>query len=154
MKKWLIILGLGIIFILLFIISTYQSSISPLTKEKKLAEELAISEGYLKNVATSDYYHGKEDAIVLIGKDDINEEMIAWVQDEDIIVRKKSEGLTKTEVIDKVISERNPKEIHKVKLGIENKIPLWEVVYIDNQGRFNYYYAAFENGELLKRYSI
>lgn len=154
MKKWLVILGLCIIFLSLFFISTYQSSLSDLNDDKKQAEELAISQGYLKTVSSADYYHGKEQAIVLTGKDDSNEEMIAWIQDGKIIARKKSEGLTRSEIIAKVKSERAPKEIHKVKLGIENKIPLWEVVYIDEQGRFNFYYAAFENGDLLKRYSI
>ncbi|MEH6939476.1 DUF5590 domain-containing protein [Bacillus sp. JJ664] len=154
MKKWLIILGLGIVFLALFFISTYQSSLSPLNDDKKKAVELAVKQGYIKTVASSDYYHGKEQAIVLTGKDDTNNEIIAWVQDGNIIARKKSEGLTKQEIIEKVTNERDPKEIHKVKLGIENKIPLWEVVYIDKQGRFNFYYAAFENGELLKRYSI
>ncbi|WP_088069153.1 cell wall elongation regulator TseB-like domain-containing protein [Gottfriedia luciferensis] len=154
MKKWLVILGLSIIFLLLFLIATYQSSVSKLTDDKKSAEELVLNDGYLKSVDHSDYYHGKEQAIVLSGKDESNNEMIAWVQDGNVITRKKSEGLTEKDIIDKVTKERNPKKIHKVKLGIENKIPLWEVVYIDQNGRYNFYYAAFENGELLKRYSI
>ncbi|MFF2875662.1 DUF5590 domain-containing protein [Gottfriedia sp. NPDC057991] len=154
MKKWLVILGLSIIFLSLFLIATYQSSISKLNDDKKHAEELVLNQGYLKSVEASDYFHGKEQAIVVSGKDDANNEMIAWVQDGEVITRKKSEGLTQKQIIDKVVSERNPKKIHKVKLGIENKIPLWEVVYIDQDGRYNFYYAAFENGELLKRYSI
>ncbi|WP_088044121.1 DUF5590 domain-containing protein [Bacillus sp. EAC] len=154
MKKWLVILGLSIIFLALFLISTIQSSLSPLNNEKSKAEDIVLNEGYLKNVSSSDYYHGKEKAVIVRGKDNSNKEIIAWVQGEDVIVRKKSDGLSKEEIIQKVVSERGPKEIHKVKLGIENKIPLWEVVYIDQNGRYNFYYAAFENGELLKRYSI
>ncbi|MFB7140871.1 MULTISPECIES: DUF5590 domain-containing protein [unclassified Bacillus (in: firmicutes)] len=154
MKKWLVILGLSIILLSLFLVSTYQSATSKVNDDKKNAEELVVKQGYLKTVQHSDYYHGKEQAIVVSGKDNANNEMIAWIQDGNVITRKKSEGLTQKQIIDKVVNERSPKKIHKVKLGIENKIPLWEVVYIDQNGRYNFYYAAFENGELLKRYSI
>lgn len=154
MKKWLLILGLSIIFLSLFIISTYQSAISPLTKKKNHAEDLVVNQGYMKKVTGSDYFNGKENAVVIYGIDDSDDKVIAWVQDGNVIVRKKSEGLTKSDIVKQVVNEKHPKEIHKVKLGIENKIPLWEVVYIDQNGRYNFYYASFENGELLKRYSI
>ena len=39
------------------------------------------------------------------------------------------------------------KEILKVKLGVENNIPLWEVTYIDDDNRYSYYNLAFQDGQ-------
>ena len=154
MKKLIIILSLGFIFILLLIVFMYQSAMSPLNNQKQKAETVVVDGGYIKTVESSDYYYGKEHAIVIQGENKDHKKTIAWVQNKKVITRNASEGLTKKQIMTQVQKERNPQEIVKVKLGIENNIPLWEVEYIDHSGHYNYYYASFKNGQLLKRYSI
>ncbi|WP_257063101.1 hypothetical protein [Priestia megaterium] len=42
-----------------------------------------------------------------------------------------------------------------MRLGIENKKPLWEVTYVDKDKKhLTYYYLDFSSGEFIKRYSL
>lgn len=74
----------------------------------------------------------------------------------ETIVRKKSEGISEKEALQRTIEQvgddskehkSKPKEILKIKLGFENNIPLWEVTYIDDENRYSYYYLAFKDGQ-------
>jgi len=154
MKKLIIILSLGFVFILLLFVFLYQTAMSPLKSQIQKAETTVVDDGYIKTIDSSDYYFGKEHAIVIQGENKDHKKIIAWVQNKKVTTHNASEGLTKKQIMNQVQKERNPKEIVKVKLGIENNIPLWEVEYIDHAGHYNYYYASFKNGQLLKRYSI
>lgn len=66
----------------------------------------------------------------------------------------KSEGISEKKAIQIVASERKPKEFVKVKLGAENDVPLWEITYIDQEGRYTYYYLEFQDGKYAGYYSI
>ena len=70
--------------------------------------------------------------------------------------KEKSEGISEKDALQRTIEQvgdeskepkSKPKEILKVKLGVENNIPLWEVTYIDDDNRYSYYNLAFQDGQ-------
>jgi uncharacterized protein YpmB len=71
------------------------------------------------------------------------------------VLKKASSGITKEKAISIVKNDKNPQEIKSVRLGIENKKPLWEVTYVDKDKKhLTYYYLDFSSGEFIKRYSL
>ena len=104
-----------------------------------------------------DYYNGKSAYIVVQGTDEKENNLsFGCLRKRDTVVRKKSEGISEKEAIQRTIeqvgneskeSKSKPKEIMKVKLGFENDVPLWEVTYIDDDNRYSYYYLEFKDGK-------
>lgn len=65
----------------------------------------------------------------------------------EIVTRFKRDGITESEALTILKSERDPQEIRSVKLGLEDNIPIWEIIYIDSDNRLTYHKLYFENGK-------
>lgn len=108
------------------------------------------------NLKQVNFYHGTESYQVFEGTNAAAKEVFIWITKslDNQIVMGKNAGLGFAEVTQFVEQELNPKEIISIKLGIENSIPLYEIIYIDDQDRYSYYYISFKDGTYLKHYHL
>lgn len=145
-----IILGWGVFYLYTNVSEPIQNS-----------EDEALS--YLKANATEftdmkqvNFYHGSESYQVFEGINEASEEVFIWVAKslDNHIVKEKGAGLKIEEVILYTEEELKPKEIISIKLGIESSLPLYEIIYIDDQDRYSYYYISFKDGTYLKHYHL
>jgi uncharacterized protein YpmB len=150
MKKWII----GIVIIVLVCViwignSIYQAALEPLQKAEEKANETALEETAIKTIDESYTYFGTNTYQVVLGKTDKDKKMIAWVPEDEgeIITRFQSDGITEKEAVSIVKEERSPKEIRSIKLGIEDNIPIWEIIYIGSDDRLTYHKLYFETGK-------
>ncbi|CAM3868326.1 peptidase M4 [Bacillus cereus] len=165
MKKWIFAIIIVIVASGIYGAYVYNKAMeNKIPKESKVVE-IAKEKAKLTKVKSVDYFNGKSSYTVVQGTDEKGEQIIVWVPEKkgDTIVRKKSEGISEKEAIQRTAeqvddgskeSKSKPKEILKAKLGVENNIPLWEVTYIDDENRYSYYYLEFKDGKFLRRYSI
>ncbi|KFZ41876.1 copper amine oxidase [Anoxybacillus flavithermus] len=133
-------------------IDAYSDAISSKNESEQRAMKQAEKKGiiHITDVYT---YRGSDVYIIVIGKNDKDEQMIAWVTEKGRVVdvRKASEGITKQQAQSSV-KPYHPREVVSVKLGMEKGVPLWEITYIDERDRYSFYYVRFEDGTFLKRY--
>ena len=156
MKKWIFAITIVIVAIGLYGVQIYSATMDKKIPKESKAVEIAKEEGKLTEVTDVDYYNGKSAYAVVQGLNEKEEEIIVWVPEKkgNVLVRKKDEGISEKKALQIVESERHPKEFVKVKLGAENDVPLWEVTYIDQEGRYTYYYLEFQDGKYAGYYSI
>ncbi|MEH7388382.1 DUF5590 domain-containing protein [Bacillus sp. JJ1521] len=152
MKKWIIgILVLLLVFIIWRGINIYQSALEPLNIAEVKGNEIALEKTSIKTIEESYTYFGTKAYQVVIGKNDKDEKMIAWIPQKkgEIVTRFKRDGITENEALAILKSERNPQEIRSAKLGLEDNIPIWEIIYIGDDNRLTYHKLYFETGKYL-----
>lgn len=155
-KKWLFI----IIFVIAVVIGIfayfYMSIRSPIKEDAKRAVEYVLEHTEIVQVDKTEFYNGTRDYQVIFGKDKNGTEWIVWYNDEekDVIKRKKADGLSEQDVLKIVKKELNIEKTEKIRLGIENRLPVYEVIYLEDGDRFAYYYLTFDDGTFVKRYSL
>lgn len=150
------------ILIIIFIFIIWQtgqffSSIKETVRETENDALSYLEENIeIKEVVSADFYHGSESFHVFQGLDETGEEIIIWIPStlETYTLRPKKEGLSIDEVRQFVEQELNPKELVSIKLGMENTIPLYEIIYIDQEDRYSYYFVSFKDGSYLKHYHL
>lgn len=150
MKKWIIwILVLLLIIITWTGISIYQSALKPFNNAQSKGNEIALEKTAIETIEESYTYFGTKAYQVVIGKNDKGEKMMAWIPEKDgeIVTRSERDGITEKEAIAILKREREPQEIRSVKLGIEDNIPIWEIIYIGSDNRLTYHKLYFETGK-------
>ncbi|MEH7224316.1 DUF5590 domain-containing protein [Bacillus sp. JJ1566] len=150
MKKWII----GILILLLIItiwrgVNIYQTALDPLIKYEAKGNEIALDKTPIETIEDSYTYFGTKAYQVVIGKNDKDEKLIAWIPEKkgEIVTRFESDGITENEAVAILKKERNPQEIRSVKLGLEDNIPIWEIIYIGSDNRLTYHKLYFETGK-------
>ena len=146
-------------FIILFLVGVgifskvYFSSMKPVNAAEKKAVSLAKEKVKLSEVEDFHVYNGTETVHVIEGRNEQDEEIIVWIPEKSkkVFVDKKKNGITKQDAIDRLLTEKNPKKIISVRLGMEKNIPLWEIYYRSQNNLINYYYVHFNTGEWLKK---
>ncbi|MFS0822986.1 DUF5590 domain-containing protein [Bacillus sp. 1P02SD] len=150
MKKWIIgILVVLLVFIIWKGVNIYQSALEPLNEAETKGNKIALEKTQIETIDDSYTYLGTKAYQVVIGKNDEGEAMIAWIplKKGEIVTRFKREGITEKEALAILKSDRNPQEIRSVKLGLEDNIPIWEIIYIGSDDRLTYHKLYFENGK-------
>jgi len=158
MKKWGIIISLFLILVGLGASNLYFKALQPKRDAEKQAVQKAREAYDLAEVSSTDTYYGSRTYYIVKAKNKKNEKVIVWVpknvKKHDMIVRKENSGISRDKVISIVQKERSPEKIKSIRLAMENKLPMWEVTYVDEKNSFTYYYVDFQTGEFLKRYSM
>ncbi|MBY6035725.1 DUF5590 domain-containing protein [Fictibacillus nanhaiensis] len=151
-KKWILIV-VGLLIIASWQVYYLYNGVHAKPQENEAkAAEIAKKEKNLVSVTNVEHFYKNETYYVVEGKNDNGTDMIVWVgEDQDVFSEIAKKGLTKEQMIDYVKKNHNAKKIIDSRLGMEDEIPLWEVVFIDDQNRYTYYYGYFETG---KRYEI
>jgi uncharacterized protein YpmB len=155
-KKWLIFGSVFIILLVWLSMDTYKYAFDYKDHQKEKAIELATKKLPAFEVLDVSFYNGNESYTILYGIEE-NKEQIVCVPIEsklEIITIDPSNGITAEDAIQIVQRERNPVAIKSVNLGIEQNVPIWEIIYVDENNRYSYYYVRFQDGEFIKRYTL
>jgi uncharacterized protein YpmB len=151
MKKWIwivivvFLIGLGVS------INTYVQAMKPVKSAREIAETIAKKETDMKKVDSFQLYNGKESYYILEGKNDNNEDIIVWINEENhqVTQRMKKDGLTKQEALNILLSKQSPEKINAVRLGMYDELPVWEIYSHTDKDSLNYHWIDFETGEIL-----
>lgn len=151
MKKWIFLSSI----IVLAIFSTafiyiYQAARSPYKELEQLAIHKATEEVNIVQVNEFYLYNGSETYYVIVGNDSKNQNKIVWIPESDdgeIIVKSQSDGISKEDAIAKLYEEENPKKLLGARLGMEKNLAIWELSYLDDRSKLNYYYVHFDSGK-------
>ncbi|WP_409298117.1 DUF5590 domain-containing protein [Peribacillus sp. SCS-26] len=154
MKKWMILGVIAVLAAVSFTLLTYTKAVKPKKTAFAKLEQAAAKEGLAE---TDEYYlyHGSKSYSVAVGKDKSGKRTVLWIPSEkngEIIKADYDSGITRQQVIKQVQRERKPDKILSVKLGMENNVPLWEVIYQNEAKQINYEYFDFKSGDMLKYY--
>jgi uncharacterized protein YpmB len=150
MYKWL-----AIIFSCLLLLAgaggyVYKKAMDPLKQAQKEAERRINADRKLKQVDEFYLYNGTETYYVITGEDQNGEKIVYWIpekKEDKIVAKKMANGISKQDAIDKLIKEKQPKKILGARLGMEKRLPVWELSYLDSQSHLNYYYIHFDTGK-------
>lgn len=138
--------------------STYTSARDQYLEGHDKSKALAIEKGKLSSIDWIETFYGHRKYHVLSGTNAQNKKVYVWIRqtkkNESVIVKKQSSGITKEQAITNVNKEYDPVEIVSVKLGMDEEIPIWEVKYKSQSGRFTYDYVDFNNGEVIKHMAL
>lgn len=153
MKKWI----LWLFFLIILIIGgigtyLYIGTTKSMEVDKSKAIEIAMTQTKLMTVEDFSVYNGKESYYVVKGKNNQDVDIYVLINKETqkVVVKQLRHGISKEEALAKAFSTI-PSSHVKVQLGIENHIVLWEITYLNEANKLNYYYIDFETGELLKK---
>lgn len=156
LKKWIIIISVIVVVTVGYIIASIFVGMDDKKVAKERAVQIATNEGGLTTVDDFYLYHGKEVYSVVVGNDENGTKQVLWIpkdtKNNSVIKKKYSTGVSKTEITKVVNDTYHPKEIISVKLGMENKVPIWEVTHKDEKGHLQYNYFNFLTGESVTKY--
>lgn len=158
MKKILIVIGLLLIFVpsSLFI---YMYKATMNSKNDGMQEAKSRIGEYLEGfeLQNSEVYFGDKKYFIFEGLNVNKEGTIIFVpesKDDEIITEKVTNALTKQDVQKYLEEKYNPSEIISIKLGMRDKVPLWEATYVVETGNYVYEFLDFHTGDLLKKYTL
>jgi uncharacterized protein YpmB len=149
MKKIIFLIVLVSVVIVGAMIAIFLNARSPVNDKAESALKRAQEETGIASTDDVSLYNGKKSYVVITGEDSDGEKIIVWVpeKDEEIIVKKWADGISKQSAINKLNEEEEVHQILSVKLGMESVGPVWELTYLDDNEHLNYYYLLFETGE-------
>ncbi|MCJ7839485.1 DUF5590 domain-containing protein [Lederbergia sp. NSJ-179] len=151
MKKWILIVLLCMTLLTLTVfIYVYQSARAPLKDMEAYAVERAKDEAKLTKMDEFYLYNGTETYYVVVGEKDPGEKLAVWIPEDKkgkLIEKKLSEGISKQDAVAKLKQEEKPQKIMGIRLGMEKNLPLWEISYLDEHSKLNYYYIHFDTGK-------
>ncbi|PYZ98387.1 hypothetical protein CR205_07275 [Alteribacter lacisalsi] len=152
----------------------YQSAASSQITGSDQAKAYALAEGYLTEVERADYYYGRRAYTVLSGEDQNGEAAYVWIEqqaeanedEEDdaensaedweprVVVRTQDEGISREEAEEIASRELEIQEWKQVRLGMIGDTPVYEMVYIDTDNRYSFYYLSFDDGSYIRHYQL
>ncbi|HET7615475.1 MAG TPA: DUF5590 domain-containing protein [Bacillales bacterium] len=153
MKKWGIAIG-AVVLIALVIkgVVLYHGVESRQQQIKKHAITEAKRKYDVKQVIKATTYRGTHAYVVVLGIDKNGKKTYVWLPRDKgkAYVKPASEGWSRQKVVNYVASKLDPKKIIDIRPGIEENIPVWEIVFIDHNGRYTFYYLRFDGQDWVK----
>lgn len=126
----------------------------PFSAAKKAAIESAIQSGQLASVSSADVFNGTVPTVTVFGVDEDGKEKAIFVDEnskDGFKEVKLTDGISAEKAVANVKKELDVEKILHVKLGLEEEGPVWEVAFKSDNGKLNYVYVFFENGQWWKR---
>lgn len=126
----------------------------PSSSVKKAAIESAIKSGQLVSASTVEIFNGTVPAVTVYGVDEDGKKKAVFVDEKSkdgFKEVKLADGISAEKAVANVKKELDVKKVLHVKLGLEEKGPVWEVAFKSDNGKLNYVYVFFENGQWWKR---
>lgn len=154
MKKWILV---SIGFVLLIGVTIFISFVVHLNGV--VGDIQAQGESLAKNTPITkvdevDVYYGKEQCIVVQGKDAKGNFLMAWFINGKSEVDDAKKLVTKKNVVDTLKKSNSNIEILHVTPGKEGTQKFWEVVFLDKNEKYNYYYIDMYTGKLISTYLL
>lgn len=144
------LLALSIILITII----FTNAEKPFKKVMQEAEASALQSGELQSVTDSEIYNGTISMVTVYGKDNKGNEKAVFVEEKSGKILdsvKLEDGIGSKQAVQTVKSELKVDKVLHVTLGVEGEYPVWEVAFKSENGKLNYVYVFFENGEWWKR---
>lgn len=126
----------------------------PFSVSKKAAIESAIQSGQLESVRSAEVFNGTVPTVTVFGVDADDKEKAVFVDEnskDGFKEVKLIDGISAEKAVANVKKELDVKKVLHVKLGLEEEGPVWEVAFKSDNGKLNYVYVFFENGQWWKR---
>lgn len=126
----------------------------PVSVAKKAAIEAALASGQLASVSSAEIFNGTTSFVTVYGKGEEGKEKAVFVNgstEDDFQEVLMADGISAEQAVENVKQELNVKTILHVALGMEEKGPVWEVTFKGDNGKLNYVYVFFEDGQWWKR---
>lgn len=155
MMNWIKFIAAFLLALSLIItVIVFYNANEPFSAAHQKAEADALKSGKLKSVERTEIYNGTLSMVTVFGKDDEGNEKAIFIEgksgdilDEVAMV----DGIDSQAAIETVKAELSVEKILHVALGLEDGHPVWEVAFKGENGKLNYVYVFFENGEWWKR---
>ncbi|OZM57304.1 hypothetical protein CIB95_07515 [Lottiidibacillus patelloidae] len=142
--------------ILSFLFVLYFTTMSPDSKLSKQAIDRIYENSKIKKILDVEHYHG-EKSYRVIEAETANQSGYFFVPDEtseEIIFVNKEEGITRQNAKEIILKEKKDIEILDIRLAIDRKKPLWEIVFKEKNGQRTFFYITYKSGEFYKRLTI
>ncbi|CAM3886756.1 DUF5590 domain-containing protein [Mesobacillus zeae] len=155
MKKWISISIISIVVIAGILAKVYLNAVAPVDRAEEKAVSILKKDTKLTGYSDFELYSGEETYYVLKAKDK-KKPVYVWISEKSgkVVTRAVNTGTSKQEAVDTVYSERNPKEIISVRLGMariqKTDRPAWEVYYRTGSNSINYFYVDFDTGKKIR----
>ncbi|MGX7419254.1 cell wall elongation regulator TseB-like domain-containing protein [Carnobacterium gallinarum] len=153
MKKG-IVLTLTIVMAFIVVGSWYVYYVGhqPMAKAEKEATEIAKQEADLKEVDQFYWYNGVETYFTITGTNQKDEKIIVIIAKKGgkTQVIKQSDTISESDARKLTREAKNPKRILETRIGLEKDIPIWEVVYKEENGRLGYHILKLKDGEYIR----
>ncbi len=130
------------------------SADKPLSSAKKTAIEAVLKSGQLVSTSSAELYNGTVSVVTVYGVDEDGVEKAVFVDGkaedgfEEVTL---ADGISAEKAVANVKEELDVKKILHAKLGVEEEGPVWEVAFTSDNGKLNYVYVFFDNGQWWKR---
>ena len=155
MMNWIKFIAAFLLALSLIItVIVFYNANEPFSAAQQKAEEDALKSGVLKSVDRTEIYNGTVSMVTVFGKDDEGNEKAVFIEGKtgEILDEVAMEdGIESQAAIETVKAELSVEKILHVALGLEEGHPVWEVAFKGENGKLNYVYVFFENGEWWKR---
>ena len=165
MKK-IVITSISLFFILSIIalVVIYNKSTTPLEEKQTMAIARAQEAAELVSIDHVDWFHYQDAYMIVEGTDQDGKDLIVWVpedKEKDMIITGKKEGLSREEVLSimqyglpDLSQGSRPREILRIKYGMVENTPVYEVTYIDQHNRYSILYLDFYEGEWYRVFNL
>ncbi|ERI08316.1 DUF5590 domain-containing protein [Aneurinibacillus aneurinilyticus] len=152
-KSWLYGVLALVMLVLCSVLAVYLHLQGQQRAIKEKGSELALTRTQMNEVTFVNTYYGKQDYIVVEGKTESGEKLVAWFHGDQGEVEKMSRLIPKENVL-KALNKDHPNMqlSHIIPAKQDNK-KVWEVLFTEGND-FYYYYIDMYNGKLMKRYKL
>ncbi len=125
----------------------------------------AQNEGLVSSVDRVHYYNGNRAFHIIEGETNESEPVYVWVEqieseDENdgaepvVVTRAQEAGISKSEARQIAEERLDIDELKQIRLGMIGQTPVFEIVYIDTDERYSFYYINFEDGSYIRHYQL
>ena len=137
-------------------VTVFYNASKPFSLSKKEAANAVMDSGQLVTISSVEIFNGSQPAVTVFGVDSDGEKKAVFVPNDKKATKKFKEvsladGITKETAAENVKKELEVKRILHVSLGLEDEGTVWEVAFKSENGKLNYVYLYFENGQWWKR---
>lgn len=163
-KKVLLIGFFSFVFLIIAgFVTIYILAREPISREKTEAIQIAKSEAKITEIIETNWFHYIDSYMVVEGKMEDGTYTIVFVPDsdeEELVIVKKDEGISLDEAVHllanelDISSDKRPREIIDGKFGLIDRLPVYEITYIDQKGRHSIIYIDFYEGEWFRVFNL
>jgi uncharacterized protein YpmB len=155
MLNWIKFIVVFLFVLISFIIVTVlYNADKPFSSAEKTAIESAIQSKQLISTSSAAIFNGTVPMVTVFGLDADGNEKAVFVDGKSKAGFKEvklADGITAKKAVANVRKELDVKKVLHVKLGLEEEGPVWEIAFKSENGKLNYVYVFFENGQWWKR---
>ena len=156
--KWTLLVTFILGIVLAISAYTFYSSILDQKREGfESSRQIALNETELIDITGVERYNGNEVFHIVSGKEETGEKGYAFISTD----KKQLETYLQSEmIVDSAKLKQNWQESCRscewldIKLGLEEKRPIWEMTYIDEQGRYVLAHYDAKSGERYQQFAF